>query len=163
MHWLTSQHSGIHGHGVNRCVLFLLENDFTLLRHQMMSYRQNFNWSGKCSSRPFIWGTTRYSSSDLKIWPWGTPFLTPALTLKVISDRPSKLISWVADYVPLSHQVWSWSNKKYLKNKAFISIMTLANLDLWPWPLWFGMMVTNTLILLIMQTMMFLRRKTKKL
>jgi hypothetical protein len=68
----------------------------------------------------------------LKIWPLGTLFLTQALTMKVISGRPSKLISWVADCVLLSHQVWSWSNKKYSINKAFISIMTWPsfNLDL---------------------------------
>jgi hypothetical protein len=65
--------------GVNRCVLFLLENYFTLLRHQMTSERQNFNWFGKCSWGPFNWGYTRYSSFDLKIWCWSTQYLTPAL------------------------------------------------------------------------------------
>jgi hypothetical protein len=79
--------------GINRCVLLLVGNYFTSLRHQMTSERQTFNWSGKCSSRPLIWGTRRYSSFDLKIWPWGTPFLTLVLTMKVISNRSSKLIS----------------------------------------------------------------------
>jgi hypothetical protein len=60
----------------------------------------------------------------------GTLFLTLKLTMKVIRDRPTKLISWVADYVLLSHQVWSWSNKKYSKNKVFISIMTWPKFDL---------------------------------
>jgi hypothetical protein len=68
--------------------------------------------------------------------------------MKVIGDRPSKLISWVADQVLLSHQVWSWSNKKIL-DKVFISIVTWPNfdLDLWPWLPSFGMIVTKTLIL----------------
>jgi hypothetical protein len=111
--------------GVNRCVLFLLENYFTSLRHQMTSERQNINWFGKCSPRPFISGTTQYSSFDLKISPWGTPYLTLALTMKVISDRPAKLISWVRDYVLLSHQVWSWSNKNTRKIR-FLSVLWLG-------------------------------------
>jgi hypothetical protein len=49
----------------------------------------------------------------------------------------------VVDHVLLSHQVRSWSLRKYSKNKVFISIMTWPNLDLWPWPLSFGMMITN--------------------
>jgi hypothetical protein len=60
--------------------------------------------------------------------------LTLALTIKVIRDRPLKLNSWVADQV-LSHQVWSWSNKEYLKNKVFISIITRPNFDLDPYHL----------------------------
>jgi hypothetical protein len=77
-----------------------------------------------------IWGTTRYGSIDLKIWPWGTQFSTLALTLKVIGDQSSKLVSWVADHVLLSHQVWNWFNTKYLKNKVFVSIKTWSNLTL---------------------------------
>jgi hypothetical protein len=72
-----------------------------------------------------------------------TPFSTLALTMKVMVDQPSKLISWVPDHVLLSHQVWSWSNHKYSKNKVFVSfkIWPNFNLDLWPWPLSFGMML----------------------
>jgi hypothetical protein len=97
---------------------------------------------------PSIWGTTRYSSFDLKIWPCGTPFLTLALTMKVMSDWPSKLFSWVADYMLYSHQVRSSFDQNYSKNKVFVSIMIWPNfdLDLWPWPLSFGVMVINTLI-----------------
>jgi hypothetical protein len=78
-----------------------------------------------------------------------------------MSDWPSKLISWVADHVLLSNKVWSSSNQNYSKNNVFVSITTCTNvdLDIWPWPLSFSMIVTN----LQMQTVMFLRRKTKKL
>jgi hypothetical protein len=55
--------------------------------------------------------TTQYGSRNFKIWPRGTPFLTLVLTMKVIGDRPSKLIRWLADQVLLSQQVWSWSQK----------------------------------------------------
>jgi hypothetical protein len=80
--------------------------------------------------------------------------------MKVISDQPSKLISWVADYVLLSHQVWSWSNKKYSKNKVFVSIMTWPNFDFDPYNLlWYLLIPWYS----YMQTIMFLRRKTKKL
>jgi hypothetical protein len=65
-----------------------------------------------------------YGFCNLKIWPSGTPFLTLVLTMKVTCNRPSKVINWVADQKLLSHQVWSSSNKKYSKNKVFISIMT---------------------------------------
>jgi hypothetical protein len=63
---------------------------------------------------------------------------------------PLKLFSWVAGQVLLSHQVWSWSVQKYSKNKVFISIITWPNFDLdrWPWPLSFSMMVAITQILL---------------
>jgi hypothetical protein len=122
-----------------------------ILRHCVIKWRHSVNFflSGKHSSRAYIWDTKRYGFCNFKIWPLETPFLTLALTMKVIRDRLSKLISWVAAQVLLSHQVWSWSIKKYSKNKVFLSIMTWPNfdLDLWPWPLMFGMMVTNTLVL----------------
>jgi hypothetical protein len=89
--------------------LFLFKNDFTSLRHQMTSQRQNLNWSGKHSWRAFIWGTTQYGFVDFKIWPWGTPFSIQAFTMKFKIDWLIKLISYVADHVLLSHEVWSWS------------------------------------------------------
>jgi hypothetical protein len=135
MHWLRfpiraciDSHPCIRAYmdsGGKQVRLFLLEFDFTSLRHEMTSWRQNFNWSGKCWSRPLIWGTTLYSSFDLKIWPWGTSFFTLPLTMKVISDRPSELISWVADYMLLSHHVWSWSNQNYSKNQV-LSVLWLG-------------------------------------
>jgi hypothetical protein len=69
--------------------------------------------------------------------------------MKVISDLPSKLISGVAYYVELSHQVWSRSNQNYAKNKVFVSIMTWPDFDpdLSPWRLSFGMMFTNSLLI----------------
>jgi hypothetical protein len=48
--------------------------------------------------------------------------------------------------VLLSHQVWSSPNKKYSKNKVFVSFITWPNfdVDLWPWPLSFSIIVTNS-------------------
>jgi hypothetical protein len=69
--------------------------------------------------------------------------------MKVISDRPSKLISWVADYVLLSHQFWSWSNQNYSKNKGFFLVLWLGPILTLTFdhdPLSFSMMVTNLLI-----------------
>jgi hypothetical protein len=109
---------------------------FTSLCHQMTSLCQHFYWSGKHWSRAFIWYTIRYGFCNFKIWPWGTLYFTLALTMKVICDRHPKLLRYKTYYMLLSHQDWRWSNKKYSKNKAFISIMTWLNLDLslWPWP-----------------------------
>jgi hypothetical protein len=65
--------------------------------------------------------------------------------MKVKVDRLLNLISWVVEYILLSYQVWSWSVKKYSKNKVFISIIIWPNFDLdrWPWPLSFSVMITN--------------------
>jgi hypothetical protein len=101
---------------------------------------------------------TRYGSFDFKVWRWGTPF-SLALTMKVNTDLPPKLISWVVDHTLLLHLVWSWSNQNYLKNKGgggvFI-VMVWSNPDLghlvwWLLKPWYS----------YMQTMMILRRKTK--
>jgi hypothetical protein len=119
--------------GVNKCVLFL-EKIFYVIASSNDVIRQHFNWFEKCSSRHSIWGTKRHNPIDLKIWPWDTPFLTLALIMMVMSDRPSNLIIWVADCVLFSHQIWSWSNQNYLKNNVFVSIMTWPNFDL---DLWF--------------------------
>jgi hypothetical protein len=69
-------------------------------------------------------------------------------TVKTTTADGQDIISSVADYVLLSHQVWSWSNQNYSKIKVFVRIMTWPNfdLDIWPWPLSFGMIVTNLLI-----------------
>jgi hypothetical protein len=93
----------------------------------------NFNWSRKHSSRAFIWGTTQYGSFDFKNWP-AVHILTSALTctMKGTADRPKNLISWVVDHMLLAHQVWSWSNQKYLKNKVFVIISVYPNFDLDP-------------------------------
>jgi hypothetical protein len=132
--------------------------------HQGLSYdwlyvpfkNLSFIWRRHhCRWRAFIWSTTRYSSFDFKIWPRGTPFSTLALSMKVKDNRPSKLISWVADHELLSHQVWIWSDKKYSKNKVFISITTWPNFDLDPCHLVWWLLST--------QYLMILRWKTKKL
>jgi hypothetical protein len=66
-------------------------------------------------------------------------FRPAARPLKIKADRPQKLISWVAAHMLLSHQVWSWSDKSYSKNKGFVDNLLLPyyDLDLWPWP-WNG-------------------------
>jgi hypothetical protein len=51
-----------------------------------------------------------------KVWPLARP-------MKVKSHRPQKLISWVAGHLLLSYQVWSWSDKSYLKNKGFVDTL----------------------------------------
>jgi hypothetical protein len=82
--------------------------------------------------------------------------------MKDIRNWPSKLISWVPDYVLLSHQVWSSSNQNYLKNKVFVSIIPSPNFELWPWPYYFvWWLLTHWYS--YMQTIMFLRQKTKKM
>jgi hypothetical protein len=91
--------------GVNKCILFCFLKWFHVIASSNDVIASYFNWSGKCSSWTFIWGTTRYGSFDFKISPWGTPFLTLALTTKVVVDRPSKLNRLVADHMLLSHQV----------------------------------------------------------
>jgi hypothetical protein len=160
MHWPRFLHSGMHwlgspiraciDSGVNKCILYSLLQ--MILCHCVIkwlhSVKSFIDLESAHQGLSFSRDTTRYVFCNFKIWPWGTPFLTLMLTMKVIGDRPSKLISRVADQVLLSNQVWSWSNKKYSKNKVFVSIMTWPDFDLWPWPLSFGMMVTNTLILL---------------
>jgi hypothetical protein len=69
----------------------------------------------------------------------------------------------VAEHALLSHQVWSWSDQEYLKNKVFVSFMTWLNfdLDLWPWPFYLVWWLLNPWYL-YMLTMMILRWKTKK-
>jgi hypothetical protein len=57
-----------------------------------------------------------------------------ARPMKVKADRPQKLLSWVPAQMLLSHQVWSWSDKSYSKNKGFVDNLLLPyDLDLWPW------------------------------
>jgi hypothetical protein len=48
-----------------------------------------------------------------------------ARPIKVNADRHQKLISWVAAHMLLSHQVWSWSDKSYSKNKGFVDNLLL--------------------------------------
>jgi len=112
---------------------------FASWRHQMTSYRQHIDWSWKYSSRPLIWGTTRYGTCDTKIWPWGQFYLTLGELLGVKSDRHQKLISWALGHTLYSHQVSSRSDKSYSKNKGFVETpkWPQIDLDLWPWP-WFG-------------------------
>jgi hypothetical protein len=95
-------------------------------------------------SRSFIWDTTRYGSFNFKILTLGYTIFDPGAN----HEGHWRSASWVAYQVLLSHQVWSWPNKKYSKNKVFISIMTWPNFDLDLWPLSLGMMVSNTLIFL---------------
>ena len=52
-------------------------------------------------------------------------FRPAARPMKVKADRPQKLISWVAAQMLLSHQVWSWSDKSYSKNKGFVDNLLL--------------------------------------
>jgi hypothetical protein len=42
-----------------------------------------------------------------KILPRGTQFSTSALTMKVTTDRPQRLISYLVDHMLLAHQDWS--------------------------------------------------------
>jgi hypothetical protein len=65
-----------------------------------------------------------------------TKFRPTARPLKVKADWIQKLISWMAGHLLLSHQVWSWSDKSYLKNKGFVDTLLWPqhDLDLWPWP-----------------------------
>jgi hypothetical protein len=51
----------------------------------------------------------------------GLQLFTLALTMKVKGDWPPELISWVADHMQLSHQVWSWSDNRYSKNKGLLT------------------------------------------
>jgi hypothetical protein len=104
MHWLRFPiriciDSGLH---IQTCIdsgyeqvdfVSFKKNYLTSLRHQMTSERQNYSWSVKSSSCALIWGTTQYCFFDFKMWPCGTPFSTAALTMKVMGDGPSKLIS----------------------------------------------------------------------
>jgi hypothetical protein len=84
--------------------------------------------------------------------------------MKVMGDRPSKLISWVANYVLLSHQIWSWSNQNTRKIRFLLvlwigPILTLT-IDHGPNHLvWW--LITSWYIYML--TIMFLRWKTKKL
>ena len=50
-------------------------------------------------------------------------FRPAARPLKIMADRPQKLISWVAAHMLLSHQVWSWSDKK-ASQKIRVSLTT---------------------------------------
>jgi hypothetical protein len=52
-------------------------------------------------------------------------FRSTARPMKVNADRPQKLTSWVAAHMLLSHQVWSWSDKSYSKNKGFVDNLLL--------------------------------------
>jgi hypothetical protein len=144
--------------------VFCFTNDFTSLRHQICHSVKIF--IDLESAHQVLSFETLHDMvfAISKIWPRGTPFLNLVLTINVIRDRPSKLIIWVPDQVLLSHQVWSWSNKKYSKNKVFISIMTWPNfyLDLWLCPyhlVWWLLTPWWSYML----TMMFLRWKKKKL
>jgi hypothetical protein len=68
-------------------------------------------------------------------------FWPAARTMKVMVNRSSKLISWVADHMLLSHQVWGWSDNSCSKNKDFVDTL------LWPsngLDLDFGMMTSMT-------------------
>ena len=62
-------------------------------------------------------------------------FRPAARPMKVKADRSQKLISWAADHMLLWHQVWSWSDKSYSKNKGFVDTLLWpqCDLDLWPW------------------------------
>jgi hypothetical protein len=48
-----------------------------------------------------------------------------ARPMDVKDDWPQKLISLVAAQMLLSHQVWSWSDKSYSKNKGFVDNLFL--------------------------------------
>ena len=59
-----------------------------------------------------------------------------ALTMKVKADRYQKLISWAPIDVLYTHQVLSWYDKIYSKNKGFVDfdVWPCVDLNLWPWP-----------------------------
>jgi hypothetical protein len=48
-----------------------------------------------------------------------------ARPMEVKANRPPKIISWVVANMLLSHQVWSWSDKSYSKNKGFVDNLLL--------------------------------------
>jgi hypothetical protein len=62
-----------------------------------------------------------FSKFDLGV----SKFRPAARPMKVKADRPQKLISWVAAQMLLSHQVWSWSDESYSKNKGFVDNLLL--------------------------------------
>jgi hypothetical protein len=70
-----------------------------------------------------------------KFDPGVSKFRSAARPMKVKTDQPQKLITWVAGHLLLSYQVWSWSDKSYSKNKGFVdTLLSLSHdLDLWPW------------------------------
>jgi hypothetical protein len=56
-------------------------------------------------------------------WPAARP-------MKVKADWPQKLITLVADHMLFTHQVWSWSDNSYWKNKGFVDILLWPNMTL---------------------------------
>jgi hypothetical protein len=79
-------------------------------------------------------------------------FRPAARPMKVIADRPQKIISWVAAHMLLSHQVWSWSDKSYSKIRVslttyFYHYMTLTfdlDLEMVPSISWLSLMDNYT-------------------
>jgi hypothetical protein len=66
-----------------------------------------------------------YGTFDFKIDVGVSKFRPAARPVKVMANRPQKLISWVAAQMLLSQQVWSWSDKSYTKNKGFVDNLLL--------------------------------------
>jgi hypothetical protein len=86
--------------------------------------RSNFLliWKAFIKTFHMMYNTIWYSMKPLiSKFDLGVSNIRPAARpMKVKADRPQKLISWVAAQMLLSHQVWSWSDKSYSKNKGFV-------------------------------------------